>query len=55
MLTRAWFALSVLWFLLCCWSWNGNADGFLWFALLPFVIGIFLKFLFRYVVRGSFR
>ena len=59
MLTRAWFALSVIWALLMLIAManpNANEGGREWllaFAIAPFAAGIVLKYFFRYILRGS--
>jgi len=60
-LTRAWFALSVLWafaMLIAMANPNANEGGREWllaFAVAPFALGIGLKYFFRYILRGSIR
>ena len=59
MLTRAWFALSVIWALLMLIAManpNANEGGREWlvaFAIAPLAAGIGLKYFFRYVSTGS--
>ena len=53
MLTRAWFAFSFLWAVLMCWSYRDHLDTpHLAFATGPFLAGVLLKKIARYVVTG---
>jgi hypothetical protein len=52
-LTRAWFAFSFLWAVLMCWSYSDHLDTpHLAFAAGPFLAGVLLKKIARYVVTG---
>ena len=59
MLTRAWFALSVIWafaMLIAMANPNANEGGREWLlalAIAPFALGIGLKYFVRYVATGS--
>jgi hypothetical protein len=55
---RLWFALSVIWgalMLLICLNPNANdagREGLLAFAIAPFVLGLLVRWTYRYVVTG---
>jgi hypothetical protein len=61
MVSRAWFALSVLWFVAVCGltHWGDisaeSREISLLMAVFPVLLGLFLKVFARYVVTGRFR
>ncbi|HEY7306269.1 MAG TPA: hypothetical protein VH601_19245 [Bryobacteraceae bacterium] len=57
MLTRLWFALSVIWAVslyLADWqlSTPGSSYPIFWFAAAPLLIGLLIRVVYRYVVFG---